>query len=124
MGKQTNPPVCEIESVHADKVDEIRPIVTGLSGVGEIVATLADDTRFKILYALGKSELCVCDAAAVVGATTATASYHLRLLYRTGLIDYRRDGRLVYYRLADDEMRPVLEAISAYVTRDPESASS
>jgi len=123
MTKRTIPPVCEIECVHADKVDEIRPIVTALSGVGEVAATLADDTRFKILYALGKSELCVCDTAAVVGSTTAAASYHLRLLYRTGLIDYRRDGRLVYYRLADDEMRPVLEAIRAYVMRDSGSAS-
>ena len=66
-------------------------------------------------YALSQSELCVCDVAAVVGATTAAASYHLRLLYRTGLVDYRRDGRLVYYRLAEDRMRPVLEAIKSYV---------
>lgn len=115
MGKQANPPVCEIECVHTDKVDALRPIVAGLSGVGETVANLADDTRFKVLYALSQSELCVCDVAAVVGATTATASYHLRLLYRTKLVDYRRDGRLVYYRLADDSMRPVLEAIKTYV---------
>ncbi|MHB1341021.1 MAG: ArsR/SmtB family transcription factor [Coriobacteriia bacterium] len=115
MGKQANPPVCEVECVHADKVDALRPIVSGLSGVGETMANLADDTRFKVLYALSQSELCVCDVAAVVGATTATASYHLRLLYRTGLVDYHRDGRLVYYRLADDAMRPVLEAIKSYV---------
>lgn len=51
------------------------------------------------------------DVAAVVGATTSTASYHLRLLYCAKLVDYRRDGRLVYYRLADDAMLPVLEAI-------------
>jgi DNA-binding transcriptional ArsR family regulator len=68
-----------------------------------------------VLYALSQSELCVCDVAAVVGATTAAASYHLRLLYRTGLADYRRDGRLVYYRLSEDRMRPVLEAIKSYV---------
>ena len=117
MGKQTNPPVCEIECVHADKVDVLRPVVVTLSGVGEIVANLADDTRFKVLYALSQSELCVCDVAAVVGATSATASYHLRLLYRTGLVGYRRDGRLVYYRLADEDMRPVLEAIRAYLGR-------
>lgn len=115
MRKQPDPPVCEVESVHADKVDELRPVVGGLNGVGEAVANLADDTRFKVLYALSQSELCVCDVAAVVGATTATASYHLRLLYRSKLVDYRRDGRLVYYRLADDAMRPVLEAIKAYV---------
>ena len=115
MRKQTDPPVCEVECVHADKVDALRPVVGGLNGVGETVANLADDTRFKVLYALSQSELCVCDVAAVVGATTAAASYHLRLLYRTGLADYRRDGRLVYYRLSEDRMRPVLEAIKSYV---------
>ncbi|PKQ29180.1 MAG: transcriptional regulator [Actinobacteria bacterium HGW-Actinobacteria-10] len=115
MGKQADSPVCEVECVHADKVDELRPVVGRLTGVGEAVANLADDTRFKVLYALSQSELCVCDVAAVVGATTAATSYHLRLLYRTGLVDYRRDGRLVYYRLAEDKMRPVLEAIKSYV---------
>lgn len=117
MGKQTNPPVCEIECVHADKVDGLRPVVSALGGVGELVTNLADDTRFKVLYALSQSELCVCDVAAVVGATSPAASYHLRLLYRTGLVDYRRDGRLVYYRLADEDMRPVLEAIKSYMSR-------
>jgi DNA-binding transcriptional ArsR family regulator len=101
--------------VHADKVDKLRPVVGSFTGAGELVTTLADDTRFKVLYALSQSELCVCDVAAVVGATTPAVSYHLRLLYRTGLVDYRRDGRLVYYRLADDKMRPVLEAIKTYV---------
>lgn len=117
MAPKTHPPVCEIECVHADKVDELRPVALGLSGVGKTVTNLADDTRFKVLYALSKPELCVCDVAAVVGATTPAASYHLRLLHRTGLVDYRRAGRLVYYRLADEDMRPVLEAIRAYVTR-------
>lgn len=115
MGKQANPPVCDVERVHAEKVDELRPVVGALTGVGETVANLADDTRFKVLYALSQSELCVCDVAAVAGVTTAAASYHLRLLYRTGLVDYRRDGRLVYYRLADEKLRPVLEAIKTYV---------
>lgn len=110
------PPVCDVECVHVDKVDALRPPMQGLDGVGEVVANLADDTRFKVLFALAQSELCVCDVAAVVGSTTAAASYHLRLLYRTGLVDYRREGRLVYYRLADDALRPVLDAVVAYTT--------
>ncbi|TLM97412.1 MAG: winged helix-turn-helix transcriptional regulator [Actinobacteria bacterium] len=117
MAKSTDLPVCDIECVHADKVDQIRPMVSALDGVGELVANLADDTRFKVLYALSQSELCVCDVAAVVGATTPAVSYHLRLLYRTGLVDYRRAGRLVYYRLADEDMRPVLDAVMARMAR-------
>lgn len=115
MSKQTNPPMCTVECVHADKVDVLGPVVGALSGVGEAVSNLADDTRFKVLYALSQSELCVCDIAAIAGVTSAAASYHLRLLYRTGMVDYRRDGRLIYYRFADERLRPVLEAIRAYV---------
>lgn len=116
MGTEINPPVCQVECVHADKVDALRPTMSELSGVGEAVANLADDTRFKVLYALSQSELCVCDVAAIVGATTAATSYHLRLLYRTGLVDYRRDGRLVYYSLADDSLRPVLGSVVKYIS--------
>jgi len=116
--RQSEPPVCEIDCVHTDTVDALRPVIVGLTGVGETVANLADDTRFKVLYALSRSELCVCDVAAVVGATAPAASYHLRLLYRTGLVDYRRDGRLIYYRLADEALRPVLDAVMAYFSRN------
>ena len=79
------------------------------------MALLADDTRFRVLYALSQSELCVCDVAAIIESTTAVASYHLRLLYRAGLAKYRRKGKLVYYDLADPGIRPLLDAALAYL---------
>lgn len=114
MATNPAPPLCEVECIHADTVDRLAPLVSELAGIGDAMSLLADDTRFKILAALNEAELCVCDASAVTGASKATVSYHLRLLYRSGLVDYRRDGRLVYYRLTDDALRPVLEAASAY----------
>lgn len=117
MGKQSNPPLCEVECVHADVVQRLIPLVSGFDGIGETMSIFADDTRFKILLALSQSELCVCDVGAIVQASSAAVSYHLRNLYRAGVVTYRRDGRLVYYRLADEDMRPILQAIRAYASR-------
>lgn len=103
-------PVCDVECVHSELVVRARAAVGQASAMREIFALLADETRLKIVYGLGRSELCVCDAAAVADVTTAAASYHLRLLHKAGLVEYRRDGRLVYYRLADDSLREVVEA--------------
>jgi DNA-binding transcriptional ArsR family regulator len=106
--------VCDVHSVDTDVVERALASTEGMVGVGDFLSALASDTRVIILYALGESEMCVCDVGAVTGATKATVSYHLRLLYRVGLVDYRKDGRRVYYRLADPGLRPLLESVVAY----------
>lgn len=118
MDKRGNPPVCEVESVHADVVQRLTPLMGGLDGVGEIMSIFADDTRFKILVALTQSELCVCDVGAIVQASSATVSYHLRNLYRVGVVKYRRDGKLVYYRLADERTAGLIETVLAFTAHD------
>jgi DNA-binding transcriptional ArsR family regulator len=100
--------------VDADVVERVLPSLDRMAGIGEFLSTLADDTRARILYALGESEMCVCDVGAITGASKAVASYHLRLLYRMGLVDYRKDGRRVYYRLADPALKDLLEAVVEY----------
>ncbi len=69
---------------------------------------LGDPARAKILYALAQEELCVCDLAEVVGVTESAVSHQLRVLRALGLVKYRRDGRVVYYSLADDHVRALL----------------
>ncbi|GAB6932677.1 ArsR/SmtB family transcription factor [Calditerricola satsumensis] len=97
-------PVCEVNVVHQDVVSRLKPEVERMEGVATVFKALADDTRVKIVYALSQAELCVCDVAALIGSTKATASYHLRLLHHMGLAKYRREGKLVYYRLADSSI--------------------
>lgn len=118
MDKKSNPPVCEVESVHADVVQRLIPLMGGLDGVGEIMSIFADDTRFKILVALTHSELCVCDVGAIVQASSATVSYHLRNLFRVGVVKYRRDGKLVYYRLADERTASLIKTVHAFTAHD------
>lgn len=106
-------PVCQVNCINEEVVSRLKPLVDRIEGVAIIFKALADDTRVKVIYALSETELCVCDVAALIGGSKATASYHLRLLHHMGLAKYRKDGKLVYYRLADPHIgnlvREVLE---------------
>ena len=61
---------------------------------------LADENRARILMFLGSGELCVCQIIEMLGLAPSTVSTHLSILYRAGLLDSRKEGRWVYYRLA------------------------
>ncbi|HBT47749.1 MAG TPA: transcriptional regulator [Peptococcaceae bacterium] len=104
-------PICQAYSVNEEVINTLKPRVDKLEGIATIFKALADDARVKILYALGQTELCVCDVAALLGSTTATASYHLRLLHYLGLVRYRKEGKRVYYRLADPHVGNLVEEV-------------
>lgn len=108
---QRDVPVCQVNVVHDDLVQRLKPEVERVQGVATIFKALADDTRAKVIYALSRAELCVCDVAALIGGTKATASYHLRLLSHMGLAKYRKDGKLVYYRLADQHIGNLVQEV-------------
>ncbi|PKQ19724.1 MAG: transcriptional regulator [Actinobacteria bacterium HGW-Actinobacteria-6] len=117
MGSKRSVPSCDVECVHADVVHRLAPLLDGLDGVGETMSIFADDTRFKILVALSRSELCVCDVGALLQASSSSVSYHLRNLFRVGAVKYRREGKLVYYRLTDDAIATLIGAVLRYTGR-------
>ena len=106
--------ICEITCIDEEKV---RRVKTGLETVevttiSQVLKILSDETRVKIVYALlTENELCVCDLANIVEATVATTSHHLRFLKKQGLANYRKDGKLVYYSLANDRVRDQVKLI-------------
>ena len=75
-----------------------------LYDVAELFKVFGDSTRIKILYVLFESEMCVCDIADLLGMTQSAISHQLRVLKQAGLVKYRRDGKTVYYSLADDHI--------------------
>ena len=85
----------------------MRPDAT-MVRLADTFSALGDPARAKILYALAQKELCVCDLAEVVGVTESAVSHQLRVLRALELVKYRRDGRVVYYSLADDHVRSLL----------------
>lgn len=96
---------CDEQLIHDELVDDIQQELPRVSGMVQLFKALADETRLKIAYSLTlKNELCVCDVGAIIGASNATASHHLRYLKENGLARSERRGKMVYYSLADDHV--------------------
>ncbi|VEP16846.1 Transcriptional repressor SmtB homolog (fragment) [Hyella patelloides LEGE 07179] len=76
---------------------------------------MADPHRLKLLSALVKAELCVCDLAAVVKMSESAVSHQLRLLRNLHLVKYRREGRNVYYSLANDRIVNLYQEVAEHL---------
>ncbi len=104
-------PCCQQEQVHEDLVRRVEGRLPGdelLYDLAELFKMFGDSTRIKILYALFESELCVCDIARLLGLTQSAISHQLRLLKSAKLVQYRREGKTVYYSLADAHVRSIV----------------
>ena len=102
--------VCEIFCFNEEKVERLRREVEVTEGLGTVFKALADDTRIKIVYALSREELCVCDVASIIGSTVAAASHHLRFLKNIGLAKHRKQGKMVFYSLDDACVITIIDA--------------
>lgn len=69
---------------------------------------MGNETRFKILWALNHHEMCVCDLSILVGMTKSAISHQLAVLRAAELVTFRRDGKLIYYSIADDHVSTML----------------
>ena len=97
--------VCEIFSFDEALVTRIKKQLTGLEGLARIFKVLGDETRARIVYALSQADqLCVCDIAQIVGLSLPAVSHHLRVLRELDIARARKEGKLVFYSLADDHV--------------------
>ena len=104
--------VCEVDLIHPDAVGRVLdalPDTGTMQRVAAVFSVLSDPTRARIVYALSLEELCVCDVAAVAGLSISAASHQLKRLRDRGVVGYRKEGRLAYYRLADEHVRGLVE---------------
>ncbi|MCX7595191.1 MAG: metalloregulator ArsR/SmtB family transcription factor [Fischerella sp.] len=100
-------PKCDTHLVHLDRVRSIGAQILPTNKaqqMAEIFGVLADTNRLRLLSALANQELCVCDLAALTKMTESAVSHQLRLLKAMRLVSYRREGRNVYYSLADSHI--------------------
>ena len=98
---------CDITCIHEDNVKEVRERMIDediARSLAELFKTLGDPTRVKLLFALMNRELCVCDLAAVIGVSESAVSHQLRVLRNQKLVRFRRDGKVLYYSLADEHV--------------------
>ena len=102
---------CEIHEVHENLVHQIEdgmPNEENIQKLADFYKVFGDVTRVKILCVLFQSELCVCDLAEVLGMTQSAVSHQLRVLKQAKLVKNRRDGKIVYYSLADAHIQSIL----------------
>ena len=91
------------------RVNEIMPCEAELFDLAELFKLFGDSTRIRILYVLFESELCVCGIAEVLGMTQSAISHQLQVLKRAKLVKYRREGKTIFYSLADSHVRTILD---------------
>ena len=102
---------CEYLFVHEDVVKRVKsemPPDSALYMLSELFKVFGDPTRVKILYVLLESELCVCDIAQLLGLTQTAVSHQLRVLKNNKLVKFRREGKSVFYSLADDHVHSII----------------
>ena len=102
---------CGFLCVHEDTVDQVlgqMPDDEEQYDLAELFKVFGDSTRIKILYALFEAELCVCDIAQLLGLTQSAVSHQLRVLKANRLVKPRKDGKTVFYSLADDHVRKII----------------
>ena len=97
--------------VHEDTVQKVMSLMPPdetLYDLAELFKVFGDSTRIRILYALFEAELCVCDIAQLLGLSQTAVSHQLRVLKNSKLVKFRREGKTVFYSLADDHVRRII----------------
>lgn len=102
---------CEQQETHSDLLEIIKnslPDEGKLYDLAELFKVFGDSTRIRILYVLFEAEVCVCDISSALNMTQSAISHQLNFLKRSKLVKSRRDGRSVFYSLADEHVRTIL----------------
>ena len=111
INKDEQAPACEYVHTHTDIIEKVTnnmPSTDDLYDLAELFKIFGDSTRIRILYVLFESEMCVCDIAQALNMTVSAISHQLRVLRSADLVRFRRDGKTVFYFLADDHVRKIL----------------
>jgi len=104
-------PSCEFMHAHDEIINGVKKLMpeeTVLYDLAELYKVFADSTRIKILYCLFEAEMCVCDIAALLTMTTSAISHQLKVLKQAKLVKFRREGKAVFYSLADEHVRTII----------------
>lgn len=102
---------CDDYCVHADKlkaVNENMPDEDEMYDLAELFKIFGDSTRIRILFVLFESKVCVCDLAEALNMNQSAVSHQLRILKQAKLVTGRREGKSVFYFLADDHVRTII----------------
>ncbi|MGN0333811.1 MAG: ArsR/SmtB family transcription factor [Lachnospiraceae bacterium] len=109
--KKTEVECCDVTCIHSDMIRKVKDLMPDdglLSDLADFYKVFGDATRVKILCVLLESEMCVCDLAELLGMTQSAISHQLRILKQMKLVKNRREGKTVYYSLADGHIQTII----------------
>ena len=112
MEDRYNVECCEFMHAHDEIEERVQKEMPGedtLYDLTELFRIFGDSTRIRILYVLFEAEMCVCDIAALLGMTQSAISHQLKALKNARLVKSRRDGKTVFYSLADDHVKTIID---------------
>ena len=112
MKNKNDLPKCDCNVIHNDVIVKVQgdmPAAEHLYDLSELFKSLGDQTRLKILFALSKNEMCVCDIAALLDMTQSAISHQLRVLRNVRLVRYHKVGKIVYYTLDDNHVNEIFK---------------
>ena len=111
MEKHKDEP-CDCSKIHEESlkiVNETMPEETELEDLADLFKIFGDSTRIRILFVLFEAEVCVCDLAKALNMTQSAISHQLRILKEKKLVKNRREGKSIFYSLADDHVRTIID---------------
>ena len=115
------PVCCETVEVHEDLlriVEKTMPEETELYDLAELFKVFGDSTRIRILFVLSSAEVCVCDLARVLNMTQSAISHQLRILKQNKLVKSRREGKSIFYSLADGHVSTIIAQGRDHIEED------
>lgn len=111
--------ICKTTIVNHEKVNQVRRQMPDeeLSGqMANLFKIMGDPNRLKIMMALAKEELCVCDIATLLDVSVSAVSHQLRLLRTARLVKIHKEGKMVYYSLDDEHVKLIMDMAQTHVT--------
>jgi ArsR family transcriptional regulator len=103
---------CDCHPIHDDIIEKVKSKMKEdkeIDDLSRFFKTIGDGTRLRILLALSESEMCGCDLAVLLDMTKSAISHQLRNLRKSNLVKSRREGKIVFYSLCDDNIRSIFE---------------
>lgn len=118
---KNNVEICKCNVVHEEIIKKVKDEMIDeetLQDISDLFKVFSDSTRIKIIFALFKSEMCVCDIATLLQMNQSAISHQLRVLKQARLVKYRKEGKSVYYSLDDNHIEEIFHMALEHINEN------
>lgn len=110
--------ICEVTTIHKDVIEDVKNKMVddvSMQNLAEFFKILGDFTRIKIILALSKSQMCVCDIACLLNMSQSAISHQLRVLKQNRFVKNKKVGKVVYYSLLDEHIKDIVKQAFVHI---------